>query len=82
MVEYEYVLPIWRVRRLDQLTLWGTFLTCLFWKLEYGILVGVGINIAILLYNSARPKINVDIVMKEVRTYFYIIFPYHFEDTV
>ncbi|KAK3877558.1 hypothetical protein Pcinc_017744 [Petrolisthes cinctipes] len=65
MVEYEYVLPIWRVRRIDQLTLWGTFLTCLFWKLEYGILVGVGINLGILLYNSARPKINVDIVMKE-----------------
>ncbi|XP_037787000.1 sodium-independent sulfate anion transporter-like isoform X5 [Penaeus monodon] len=65
MVEYEMVLPIWRARKLDQLPLWGSFLTCLFWKLEYGILVGVGINLAILLYGTARPKVGVTAVMRQ-----------------
>ncbi|KAG0712732.1 Sodium-independent sulfate anion transporter [Chionoecetes opilio] len=65
MVEYETIVPVWKVRRLDQLPLWGTFLTCLFWKLEYGILIGVGINLAILLYGVARPKVNVVTVLRK-----------------
>ncbi|XP_042867178.1 sodium-independent sulfate anion transporter-like [Penaeus japonicus] len=65
MVEYEMVLPIWRTRKLDQLPLWGSFLTCLFWKLEYGIVVGVGINLALLLYGIARPKVEVTAVTRQ-----------------
>ncbi|XP_045127808.1 sodium-independent sulfate anion transporter-like isoform X7 [Portunus trituberculatus] len=65
MVEYETVRPIWKARQLDQLPLWGTFFTCLFWKLEYGILVGVGINLAILLYGIARPKVNISTVLRK-----------------
>ncbi|XP_071552877.1 sodium-independent sulfate anion transporter-like isoform X2 [Panulirus ornatus] len=65
MVEYEMVAPIWKTRPLDQLPLWGSFLTCLFWKLEFGILVGVGINVAMLLYGVARPKVNVNTIMKQ-----------------
>ncbi|XP_050734429.1 sodium-independent sulfate anion transporter-like isoform X4 [Eriocheir sinensis] len=65
MVEYEIVKPIWKAQRLDQLPLWGTFFTCLFWKLEFGILVGVGINLLILLYGIARPKVSVSTVLRE-----------------
>lgn len=65
MVEYEMVAPIWRARRLDQLPLWVTFLACLFWKVEYGILVGVAVDLALLLYSSAIPKINVSTIKKE-----------------
>ncbi|KAK8753432.1 hypothetical protein OTU49_004486, partial [Cherax quadricarinatus] len=61
MVDYQVVLPIWQAHRLDQLPLWTTFLTCLFWKLEYGILVGAGVNLALVLYGSARPKVVVDV---------------------
>lgn len=67
MVEYEVVKPIWKAQRLDQLPLWGTFFTCLFWKLEFGILVGVGINLLILLYGIARPKVSVSTVLRKVR---------------
>lgn len=67
MVEYETVKPIWKARRLDQLPLWGTFFSCLFWKLEFGILVGVGINLLILLYGVARPKVAVSTVLRKVR---------------
>lgn len=69
MVEYETVKPIWKTRQLDQIPLWATFLTCLFWKLEFGILVGVGINLAILLYGIARPKVHVSTVLRKVRYY-------------
>lgn len=65
MVEYETVKPIWKTRQLDQIPLWATFLTCLFWKLEFGILVGVGINLAILLYGIARPKVHVSTVLRK-----------------
>lgn len=65
MVEYEAVLPIWRARHLDQLPLWFTFFTCLFWKLEFGILVGVIVNICVLLFGIARTKIDVNTVMEQ-----------------
>ena len=37
-----------------------TFGCCLFWALEYGILVGVGVQLLIILYNTARPKVNIE----------------------
>ena len=39
----------------------ATFACCLFWALEYGILVGVGIQVMIILYQTARPSIHVDL---------------------
>ncbi|KAK7065718.1 hypothetical protein SK128_028314, partial [Halocaridina rubra] len=65
MVEYEAVLPIWRAQPLDFIPLWFSFITCLFWKLEYGILIGVAANICVLLYRIARTKVDVNIIMKQ-----------------
>ena len=39
----------------------ATFFCCLFWALEYGILVGVGVQIVFVLYKVARPKVKVDL---------------------
>ncbi len=36
-----------------------SFMCCLFWSLEYGILVGAAVQILIILYHTARPKITV-----------------------
>jgi len=36
-----------------------TFIACLGIGLDYGMLVGIGINLIFLLYNSARPKVQV-----------------------
>ncbi len=36
-----------------------SFVCCLFWALEYGILVGVGVEVLLVLYNTARPRITV-----------------------
>ncbi|CAL4077811.1 unnamed protein product, partial [Meganyctiphanes norvegica] len=65
MIEYEVVKPIWRARKVDQIPLWSSFIVCLFWKLEFGILVGVGVNLAILLFGIARPKILVHTASRE-----------------
>lgn len=70
MVEYEVVRPVWKARPLDQIPLWVAFLTCLLWKLEFGILVGAALHICLLLYSSARPKVGVKSVTKQVSTLF------------
>ncbi len=37
-----------------------TFVCCLFWALEWGILVGVGVHVIFVMYDTARPKLKVD----------------------
>lgn len=38
----------------------ATFLSCLFLRLEIGIVIGIGINVIFLLYASARPSVHVE----------------------
>ena len=45
---------------MDLLPFFVTFVCCLFWKLEYGIIVGAGVQCFFILYNSARPDIRVE----------------------
>lgn len=60
MIEYEVVKPMWRSSKKDLLSAFATFIFCLVIGVEYGILVGVAINIMFLLYPSARPGIHVE----------------------
>ncbi|XP_059088893.1 sodium-independent sulfate anion transporter-like isoform X2 [Tigriopus californicus] len=60
-VEYEVVRPMWRSKKTDLLCAFVTFLCCLFWALEFGILVGVGIQVLIVLYNTARPHLTIEL---------------------
>ncbi|XP_008197201.2 sodium-independent sulfate anion transporter [Tribolium castaneum] len=60
MIEYEVVKPMWRSSKKDLVATCATFVFCLAIGVEYGILVGVGINIIFLLYPSARPTVHVD----------------------
>lgn len=60
MIEYEIVKPMWRSSRKDLIPAFATFLLCLTLGVEYGILVGVGVNIILLLYPSARPSLHVE----------------------
>lgn len=59
MMEIRKVVEIYRTRKLDLLPFIGTFLVSLWKGLEYGILVGVAINILFTLYNTSRPKIDI-----------------------
>ena len=45
----------------DLIPAFATFFCCLFWALEWGILVGVGIQVLLILYHVARPGVNVDL---------------------
>ncbi|XP_018570602.1 sodium-independent sulfate anion transporter [Anoplophora glabripennis] len=60
MIEYEVVKPMWRTSKKDLVAAFATFVACLVIGVEYGILLGVGINIMFLLYPSARPTVYVD----------------------
>lgn len=60
MVEFHVVKPMWRTKKIDLVPAAATFLGCLLWRLEVGILIGVSINVLFLLYSSARPTVQVD----------------------
>jgi hypothetical protein len=36
-----------------------TFIACLGIGLDYGMLIGIGINLMLILYSAARPKVQV-----------------------
>uniref|UniRef100_A0A8C4F133 Sodium-independent sulfate anion transporter n=1 Tax=Dicentrarchus labrax TaxID=13489 RepID=A0A8C4F133_DICLA len=57
MVDYHVVAKIWRIQ-LDLLPFTVTFLMS-FWQVQYGIVGGVAVSGALLLYNMARPQIKV-----------------------
>lgn len=60
MIEYEVVKLIWKSNKKDLIPMFVTFLFCLIIGVEYGILLGVGINLMFLLYPSARPTVHID----------------------
>ena len=47
------------ISEVDLIPGFATFFACLFWALEYGILIGVGVQILFVLYNIARPSVKV-----------------------
>lgn len=59
MIEIKKVVEIYRTKRLELLPFAGTFFVSLWKGLEYGILVGVAINILFTLYNTSRPQIDI-----------------------
>lgn len=58
MVDYRVVAKMWRIRKLDLLPFTVTFLMSL-WQVQYGIVGGVAVSGALLMYNTARPPIKV-----------------------
>ncbi|XP_075946575.1 sodium-independent sulfate anion transporter [Anarhichas minor] len=58
MVDYRVVAKMWKIRKLDLLPFVVTFLMS-FWQVQYGIVGGVAVSGALLLYNTARPPIKV-----------------------
>lgn len=58
MVEYQEFAIIWKTKKLDVLPLIATVLGCLFLGLDYGILVGIFVNLLYILYNAARPVVT------------------------
>ncbi|XP_050345904.1 sodium-independent sulfate anion transporter-like [Nymphalis io] len=62
MIEYEVVKPMWRSRRADLVPAFATFVLCLIVGVELGIVAGVLLNVILLLYPSARPTMEAEII--------------------
>merc|ERR1719347_2266681 len=60
-VEYEVVLPIWSSKKIDLIPGFVCFFVGLFSELDYGIFAGMGLHIAIVLYQISRPKVVVEV---------------------
>ncbi|XP_078691505.1 sodium-independent sulfate anion transporter-like [Branchiostoma floridae x Branchiostoma belcheri] len=60
MVEFEHITEQWRVHKPDVFVWVITFFCVLFLGIEYGILAGVGVALALLLYNTAKPATRVE----------------------
>ncbi|ERL95346.1 hypothetical protein D910_12611 [Dendroctonus ponderosae] len=60
MIELHVLGPIWKTKKIDLIPASATFFGCLFTRLEIGIGIGIAINLAFLLYATARPSINIE----------------------
>ncbi|KAK1124251.1 hypothetical protein K0M31_006625 [Melipona bicolor] len=60
MVEVNILRPIWKCSKRDLIPICTTFFACLFAGVELGILIGVAIDLAILIYFNARPTIYIE----------------------
>lgn len=61
MIEIHEIAEIWRTKRSDIFPFMATFIISLWLGLEYGILVGIAINIFFTLYSTSRPNITSEI---------------------
>ncbi|XP_072319560.1 sodium-independent sulfate anion transporter [Eucyclogobius newberryi] len=57
MADYKVVMKMWRIYKLDLLPFGVTFFVS-FWEVQYGIIAGIAVSGALLLYNTARPRIK------------------------
>lgn len=52
-----------------------TFVSCLVLPLQHGILIGIGINVIFILYNAARPKLSMEVLLTKTGIQYIIITP-------
>ncbi|XP_037043308.1 sodium-independent sulfate anion transporter-like [Bradysia coprophila] len=60
MVEFKEAYHIWKTKRVDVIPFVVTLVVCLTFSLEYGILIGVGVNLMFIIYASSRPQVRVN----------------------
>ncbi|CAH2238317.1 jg17474 [Pararge aegeria aegeria] len=73
MIEYEVVKPMWRSRRADLVPAFATFALCLIVGVELGIVAGVLLNVILLLYPSARPQMDAEIITNNTGSSYLLI---------
>ncbi|EEC18768.1 sulfate/anion exchanger, putative, partial [Ixodes scapularis] len=59
MIHYQDVPGMWRTNKIDLFPFTATFLVSFVLGLEYGIIAGVVISLALLMYEHARPRIRI-----------------------
>lgn len=68
MVEVRVVKPMWRSKKTDLIPGMSAFVACLVLPMEVGILAGIAINVAFILYHAARPKISIEFLSVTIET--------------
>ncbi|XP_065076353.1 sodium-independent sulfate anion transporter-like [Ochlerotatus camptorhynchus] len=58
MVEFHAAAEIWRTKKIDIIPFFVTLITCLVLGLEYGMVIGIGVNMCFVLYQTSRPTIT------------------------
>ncbi|XP_057659501.1 sodium-independent sulfate anion transporter isoform X9 [Diorhabda carinulata] len=69
LCDFQAFILLWKSKKLDLIPLTATLVCCLFINLEYGILIGLAVNIVFVLYSSARPKIEIE----EISPLYYLV---------
>ncbi|XP_044252765.1 sodium-independent sulfate anion transporter-like [Tribolium madens] len=75
MVEVTLTKLIWRINKIDLVPFFVTLVFCLVLGIEFGILIGVCVDILFLLYRTARPKVVFDYIHNENQTNYVKITP-------
>ncbi|XP_018017252.1 sodium-independent sulfate anion transporter isoform X2 [Hyalella azteca] len=66
LVDVHFAAMLWRARhKMDLLVLVVTFLTCLTWAIEWGVLLGALLHLLVLLFVTARPVVVVQAEVDE-----------------
>ncbi|XP_053982648.1 sodium-independent sulfate anion transporter-like [Hylaeus volcanicus] len=58
MLDFKTYLMLWHAKKVDFFLMVITLLFCVFLKLEWGIIIGIGLNLLLLLIFSARPSVK------------------------
>ncbi|XP_022188854.2 sodium-independent sulfate anion transporter [Nilaparvata lugens] len=73
MVDIDILKPIWSTNKYDLLPVAVTFFSCLLLGVEVGLLIGILMDLAFLLYHTAKPSINVERVVDTNCSYWMVI---------
>ncbi|RZF32772.1 hypothetical protein LSTR_LSTR009881, partial [Laodelphax striatellus] len=73
MVDIDTLKPIWSTNKFDLLPVAVTFFSCLFLGVEVGLLIGIIVDLAFLLYHSARPSISVERIVDTSGSYWMVV---------
>ncbi|XP_057330225.1 sodium-independent sulfate anion transporter isoform X1 [Microplitis mediator] len=60
MLEFHIFRVLWRTKKIDILPLSATLVCCLLISLDYGMIIGILINLILLLYFAARPNLAIE----------------------
>ncbi|XP_053953552.1 sodium-independent sulfate anion transporter isoform X2 [Anastrepha ludens] len=77
MIEFEVVKPLWRCSRRELLPGAITFVVSLAIGVEIGLLLGVGVDVAYLVYRAARPALSVSKLRTTNGTEYILMRPIH-----
>lgn len=75
MINSEILKKLWRNSKRELIILLTTVVICLFYGLEYGIIVGMLMEACTLIYKTARPNLEAKVVTFKQRDMFVILLP-------